>query len=109
MHSLLTEYNPMLPDLNKFIRNRLPLLHSDCIKRGKNLREILSPSLFPPPNTEKVSKISKCNKKCDLCVNYMLFNNTFTCTANNRFYKIRGDLSCILYISCQSCKLQYSI
>ena len=29
MTSFLTEFNPLLPDLNKFIRNRLPLLHSD--------------------------------------------------------------------------------
>ena len=52
MLPLLTEYNPMLPDLNKLIRNRLPLLHSDpsmkelfpegsvkaLYKRGKKLK-----------------------------------------------------------------------
>ena len=54
MTSFLTEFNPLLPDLNKFIRNRLPLLHSDptmkiafpgksnkaIYKRGKNLNQI---------------------------------------------------------------------
>ena len=27
--SFLTEFNPLLPDLTKLIRNRLPLLYSD--------------------------------------------------------------------------------
>ena len=58
--SFLTEFNALLPDLNKFIRNRLPLLHSDSkmkiafpgksikaiYKRDKNLKEILSPLSF---------------------------------------------------------------
>ena len=52
--SFLTEFNPLLPDLNEFVRNRLPLLLSDpkmkiafpgksiktIYKRGKNLKEI---------------------------------------------------------------------
>ena len=56
--SFLTEFNPLLPDLNKLVRNRLPLLHCDpkikivfpersvksIYKRGKNLKEILSRS-----------------------------------------------------------------
>ena len=56
--SFLTEFNPLLPDLNKLKKNRLPLLYSDpkmkmvflekaIYKRGKNLKEILSPSSFP--------------------------------------------------------------
>ena len=57
----LTEFIPLLLDLNKLIRNRLPLLYSDpkmkivfpeksiktIYKRGKNLKQILSPSSFP--------------------------------------------------------------
>ena len=27
--SILTEFNPLLPDINKIIRNKLPLLYSD--------------------------------------------------------------------------------
>ena len=52
--SFLTEFNPLLPNLNKLIRNRLPLLHSDLkmkivfpeksieviYKRGKNLQKL---------------------------------------------------------------------
>ena len=53
----LTEFNPLLPDLNKLIRNRLPLLYNNpkkkiafpeklikaIYKRGRNLEEILYP------------------------------------------------------------------
>ena len=52
--TFLTEFNHLLPDLNEFVRNRLPLLLSDpkmkipfsgksikaIYKRGKNLKEI---------------------------------------------------------------------
>ena len=55
--SFLTEFNTLLPDLNTLIKNRLPLLYSDpkmkiafaeksikaIYKRGKNLKEMLSP------------------------------------------------------------------
>ena len=31
--SILTEFNPLLPDINKIIRNKLPLLYSDLTMR----------------------------------------------------------------------------
>ena len=31
--SVLTEFNPLLPDINKIIRNKLPLLYSDLTMR----------------------------------------------------------------------------
>ena len=31
--SILTEFNPLLPDINKIIRNKLPLLYSDLMMR----------------------------------------------------------------------------
>ena len=31
--SILTEFNPLLPDINKIIRNKLPLLCSDLTMR----------------------------------------------------------------------------
>ena len=57
--SLSTEFNPSLPDLNQLMKNRIILLYSDpkikvdftviktIYERGKNLKEILSPLLFP--------------------------------------------------------------
>ena len=57
----ITEFNPLLSDLNRSITYRLPLLYNDpkmknffqeklikaIQKRGKNLKEILPPSSFP--------------------------------------------------------------
>ena len=59
--NLITQYNPLLPNIKTVIKKHLPVLHSDenitkmfpsntinvTYKRGKNLREIFSPSLFP--------------------------------------------------------------
>ena len=58
---LVTQYNPILTDLNKTIAKYLPMLYSDpnmklafpkgaikaTYRRGKNLKEMVSPSLFP--------------------------------------------------------------
>ena len=60
VNSFLTEFDSLLPDLNKLIRIRLPLLHPDSkmkiafteksikatYRRGKSFKEILSPSSF---------------------------------------------------------------
>ena len=80
-------------------------------RREKNLKEILSPSLFPvkPKNSENC--ITSC-KKCDICKNDLLTDNTFKCKVNGRFYKVRGNLSCnssnvIYLISCKNCEDQY--
>ena len=59
--NLITKYNPLLPNLKTIIRKHLPILYSNqqmldifphntisvTYKRNKNVREILSPSLFP--------------------------------------------------------------
>ena len=58
--NLITQYNPFLSNLKSIIRNHFPTLYSNqqildifpqntisfTYKRNKNLREILSPSLF---------------------------------------------------------------
>ena len=57
----ITTYNPALPNINKIIKNNLSILYTDekmkgifqpntiktLYRREKNLKEILSPSLFP--------------------------------------------------------------
>ena len=59
--NLITQYNPLLPNIKTVIKKHLPVLHNDenmpkmfpsntinvTYKRGKNLREVISPSLFP--------------------------------------------------------------
>ena len=70
--SLITQYNPLFPNLKIIIRNHLPILYSNqqvldifpqniiivTYKRNKNLREILSPSLFPT-----ITKYNECSTK----------------------------------------------
>ena len=57
-------------------------------RRSKCLKELISPSLYPQTDTESASRVSKCNEsKCDICKNYMVFQNGFTCTATGKTYK----------------------
>ena len=127
VYSLLTQYNPILPDLNGLIRKHLPLLYSEpnmkdifpdgsvkaMYKRGKNLREMLSPSLFPTSKrAELANTISKCDKRCDICATFMIFEDQFKCTATGKYYRVKGALHCnsknvIYLITCFDCKKQY--
>ena len=77
--NLITQYNPLLPNLKTIIRNHLPILYSNqqmldifpqksiivTYKRNKKLREILSPSLFPRTTKQNECSIKECNRKCD--------------------------------------------
>ena len=70
-----TSYNPSLTCMNTLIEKHLPLLHShDKLKtlfpaetfnvvygRNKNLKELLTPSLFPIPRRGKYSCVTSCN------------------------------------------------
>ena len=64
-------------------------------RRGKCLKERISPLLYPRTVTESTSRVTKCNKsRCDIRKNYMLFKNKFTCTVTGKTYKVRDDLTC---------------
>ena len=118
--SFLTEFNPLLPELNKLITNRFPLLYSDDPKMKTvfleksvkvTLKETLSPSSFPSTENLIFGSISKCNKRCDICTNFMVFDTTFKCTATGKYYNVKRTLSCnsvnvVYLITCQCCKLQ---
>ena len=80
-------------------------------RREKNLKEILSLSLFPAKLKNSESCITSC-KKCDIWKNYLITDNKFKCKVTSRFYDVRGDFSCnssnIIYlISCKKCEDQY--
>ena len=82
-------------------------------KTNKNLREILSPSLFPRTTKQNECYIKECNKKCDICKNFLVVSPDFTCFATKRKYKIKGILRCesrnVIYsISCKCCGKQYA-
>ena len=88
-----TTCNPMLPNMRSLIKKHLPVLHSDSdlknifpensictlFKRNRNLKEILSPSLYTKNKNEKKSYVIKNCGKCDICKNYLISDNTFTC------------------------------
>ena len=81
-------------------------------RRGKNMKEMISPSLFPITRQTTGSSISKCNRKCDICDNFLVFENFFISNATSRKYRIRGNLYCnssnvIYLITCSSCNKQY--
>ena len=81
-------------------------------KRNKNLREILSPSLFPRNTKHNECSIKECKRKCDICKNFLVVSPEFTCFATKRKYKIKGTLKCdsrnvIYLISCRYCGEQY--
>ena len=80
-------------------------------RRNKNLRELISPSLFPRTIKENNCSIEKCNRRCDICKNFLVLSTEFTCHATKRKYKI-GFLICnaknIIYlIACKCCGKQY--
>ena len=62
-------------------------------RREKNLKEILSCSLFPPKFSKNESSISTCNK-WDICKNYLISNNKFQCKVTVTVDNVRGSLSC---------------
>ena len=108
MTSFFTEFNPLLPDLIKLIRNILRLLYSDpkiksafpekliklIHKGGKNLNKILSLSSFLSTKNQIAGSVSNCNNRCDICTNFMVFYNVFKCMAIGKYYKVKGTLSC---------------
>ena len=75
--NLIAKHNPLLPNLKTIIRKHLPVLYSNqqmlniilnntvsvTYKRNKNLREVLSLSLFPTTTKQNVYYIKECNKK----------------------------------------------
>ena len=123
--NFFTSYNPVLFCMNTLINRHLPLLHSDdnlktlfptetfnaVYKRNKNLKELLTASLFPMTRKEKRSCVASSNT-CDICKNYMVFSSAFVSTVTGKKYHIRGKFTCnstnIIYlVECINCKHQY--
>ena len=79
--NLVTVYNPLLNNLQNVKKYNLPLFYSDldmravfpegsimsCTEEGKTLK------------TKSQSMISKCGEKCDICDNFLICRNKFTC------------------------------
>ena len=125
---LATTYNPILPNIRSLIKKHLLVLHSDSdlkdifpensictvFKRNRNFKEILSPSLHTKNIKEKKSYVIKNCGKCDICKNYLISGNTFTCKVTNEKYDINNDFNCnctdVLYlIRCTNCNEQHVV
>ena len=80
-------------------------------RRGKNLKEILSPSIFPQRQNNCITEIRFCNN-CDLCKNYIIKENKFKCTVTGQIFNVKGNITCnssyvIYLITCTKCLEQY--
>ena len=80
-------------------------------RREKNLKEILSLSLFPSKANQIENSITSCNK-CNICKNILASNTKFKCKVTGRVYNIRGKFTCntpnvVNLISCSNCYDQY--
>ena len=74
------------------------------------MRRIAS-SFYPKKINARTSSISSYNN-CDICQNYMIFDNAFISTVTGKSYFIRGQLNCesisvIYFITCSKCLDQY--
>ena len=77
----------------------------------KNLKKLLSPSLFPTLRRQKYSGATSCNTG-GIYKNYMVFIIIFVFTITGKKYYVRGDLTCnsanVNYlVECINCKCQY--
>ena len=75
------------------------------------MKKTFSPSSFPSTENLIVGSVSNCNKRCDICTNFMVFDTGFKYTATGKYYNVKGTLSCnsvnvVYLITCQCCKLQ---
>ena len=61
-------------------------------KRSKYLRELISPLLFPKVHIQRSSSSEKCQKRCDICTNFLVASAEFTCFATKRKYKVKRIL-----------------
>ena len=121
----VTKFNPKLPNIDNLITKHLPKLHADekiktilpkgsisvTYKRQKNLKELISPSLYSSIKRENESSVKSCNK-CDISKNFLVTENFFICKVTGHKYFVRGNLSCnslncIYVISCTLCGEQY--
>jgi len=123
---LVLDFNPRLPNMSEIIKSHSNLLSSSpelldlfpnnsvmpAYRRTKNLKDILAPSKlkYSTPNSEP--GCFRCNKKCDLCKNFLLESPVFSSCATGRIYKIKETTGCtshnVIYVAqCVSCNLQY--
>ena len=96
--NLITQCNPLLPNIKTIIKKHLPVLHSShemlqispennvnvTYRLNKNWKEPISPSLFPRTIKKNICSIEKCDRRCEICKNFLVLS--ITCYATKRKY-----------------------
>ena len=75
------------------------------------MKELIAQSVCLTKINTRMSSITSCNN-CDICKNYMIFDNTFIFTVTGKSYSITGQLKCesinvVYLITCSKCLEQY--
>ena len=119
--NLITQYNPLLLNIKTIIKKHLPVLHSSEMlqifpentvnvryRRNKNLKELISPSLFSRTIKENNRSIEKCNRRCYICKNFLLGLLVMLPNANIKYFLTYLYFLNIIYlIACKCCDKQY--
>ena len=61
--------------------------------RGRNLKKMIAPSLYPRPKHTFKTIIGSCGS-CDVCNNFLIYSKKFTCTVIKKKYFVKGELNC---------------
>ena len=111
MDSIVKKYLPLLQS-DENLKELFPTSGFNTIyKSNKNLKELLSPSVFPDRKSTKSNSLISCNSY-DICNNCMVFEVMFTCAVTGKKYFVKEELhsnSCnVMYlVQCRNCKQQY--
>ena len=109
VYPLVLPYNPKLPLVSKIIRKNIDILHSNsdykelfpvdslfpAFKRGKNLKEIFSPSRFSSNKPQKANLGCQiiCSKRCDLC-GFLVSTPSIRSIKTKEIFTINHNLNC---------------
>ena len=105
--SFLPEFNRLLPNLNKLIRNRSRLFCSDpkmtiAFHKNEFTKEVRTWNKFCPflhfHRKNLIVVPSLAVMRCDECTNFIVFNNTFKCTATGKCYQLSATKLVELYL-----------
>ena len=93
--NLITQYNPLLPNIKTIVKKHLLVLHIShemlqifsentvnvTYRQNKNLKELISPHLFPRTIKENNCSVEKCHRRCDICKKFLVLSTELTCHA----------------------------
>lgn len=105
---LVIDYNPRLPSIGKILRSHSYLIYNSpnlagifpkgsvipFFRRSKNIKEILGAPKRTNLAEDNDRGCFKCNRKCDLCRNFLAETDFFMTTYASWKYPIRQNVNC---------------